>query len=276
MKKKLKKITDKTVQDLLQNEIILPSSYFESFDKNAKEIEVDLTDASFEKEVSSVLVDELKSINEYMKKTIKNMDELSKATKDAQDAIHNKDTAKLNTINSSLSVMKEELDSLRKMIYLDELTKVYNRKWVYNHALKEDGTFGYNGILLFIDINDFNYIVDKYGNLIADNVVIYVTKFLSQKLKKENLDFEIARYSNDQFVLFIKNENLSNIISYVSNIRLDFSNSTLKSKSGLTFKTNFTFGAVKFIANDSFQKILEITADLEDMDKKKIESIVKK
>ena len=68
MKTKLKKITDKTVQDLLQNEIILPSSYFESFDKNAKDIKVDITDSDFEKEVSEVLVQELKVINEYMKK----------------------------------------------------------------------------------------------------------------------------------------------------------------------------------------------------------------
>ena len=187
MKKKLKKITDKTVQDLLQNEIILPSSYFESFDKNAKAIKVEISDDEFEQEVSTVLVEELKQINKYMEKTIKNMDNLSKATKEAQEAIKNKDESKLNSINLSLTTMKNELDSLKDLVYLDELTNVYNRKWVYNHAVKDDGTFGYSGTLLFIDINDFNYIVDKYGNLIADNVVIYITKFLSSKLKKEKL-----------------------------------------------------------------------------------------
>lgn len=275
MKKKLKKITDKTVQDLLQNEIILPSSYFESFDKHAKDIEVNLSDASFENEVSSMLVDELKNINKYMEETIKSMDSLSKATEEAQEAIENKDKSKLDSINSSLTLMKEEIDALRNLVYLDELTKVYNRKWIYNHAVKPDGTFGYSGILLFIDINDFNYIVDKYGNLIADNVIIYVTKFLSQKLKKEKLSFEIARYSNDQFVLFIKNENLASVVSYVNNIRLDFSNSTLKSKSGLTFKTNFTYGAVKFIESDDFQKTLEVTAELEDIDKQRFQTASK-
>ena len=122
MKTKLKKITDKTVQDLLQNEIILPSSYFESFDKNAKDIKVDITDSDFEKEVSEVLVEELKVINEYMKKTIKNIDNLSKATEEAQVAIQNKDESKLNSINSSLNDIKEELESLKGLVYLDSLT----------------------------------------------------------------------------------------------------------------------------------------------------------
>ncbi|NQY93696.1 MAG: diguanylate cyclase [Campylobacteraceae bacterium] len=266
MKTKLKKITDKTVQDLLQNEIILPSSYFESFDKNAKDIKVDITDSDFEKEVSEVLVQELKVINEYMKKTIKNIDNLSKATEEAQVAIQNKDESKLNSINSSLNDIKEELESLKGLVYLDSLTKVYNRKWVYNQAIEEDGTFGYKGILLFIDITDFNYIVDKYGNLIADNVIIYISKFLSQKLKKEGFAFEIARYSNDQFVLFIKDDKLDSIITYVNNLRLEFSNSTLKSKSGLTFKTNFTFGATRFTQSDDFQRILEKVAAIEDLD----------
>jgi len=266
MRTKLKKITDKTVQDLLQNEIILPSSYFESFDKNAKDIKVDITDNDFEKEVSEVLVEELKLINDYMKKTIKNIDNLSKATQEAQVAIAQKDESKLNTINTSLNDIKDELESLKGLVYLDSLTKVYNRKWVYNQAIEDDGSIGYKGILLFIDITDFNYIVDKYGNLIADNVIIYISKFLSQKLKKESLSFEIARYSNDQFVLFIKDDNLENVNSFVNNLRLEFSNSTLKSKSGLTFKTNFTFGATKFNEGDDFQKTLEIAADIEDVD----------
>ena len=270
MKDKLKKITDKTVQDLLQNDIILPSSYFESFDKNAKDVKVDISDEEFEKEVSEVLVDELKNINEYMKKTIKNIDNLSKATKEAQEAIQNKDESKLHTINTSLIDIKQELDSLKGLVYLDDLTKVYNRKWIYNQAIQEDGTFGYNGILLFIDINDFNYIVDKYSNLIADNVVIYISKFLSQKLKKEGLDFDIARYSNDQFVLLIQSDQVKDINSFVHNIRLEFSNSTLKSKSGLTFKTNFTFGATKFKAQSDFHAILETAANLEDLDKESI------
>lgn len=267
MKHNLKKITDKTVQDLLQNEIILPSSYFESFDRNARDLSIDITDSSFENEVSSVIVEELKNINAYMKKTIKNIDTLTEATQDAQEAIRNKDESKLKSINTSLIDMKNEIDELKNLIYLDSLTKTLNRKWIYNNAINEEGTFNEEGLLLFIDINDFNYIIDKYGNLIADNVIIYISKFLTHKFKKENIAFNIARYSTDQFILFIQNEELINMISFINNVRLELSNSTLKSKSGLTFKTNFNFGLIKYNSHDLFQTTLETAVELSIKDK---------
>ena len=257
MKRNLKKITDKTVQDLLQNEIILPSSYFESFDKNAKDLSVDIKDAQFESEVSNVIAEELKNINAYMKKTIENIDTLTDVTKEAQEAVKEKDESKLKAISSSLIEMKNEIHALKNLVYLDSLTKTFNRKWIYNHAVKEDGTFGSEGLLLFIDANDCNYLADKYGDLIADNVIIYISKFLKLKFKKENITFEIARYSNDQFILFIKKDNVANIRSFIKNARLELSNLTLKSKSGLTFKTSFNFGLVKYSSSEYFQSTLE-------------------
>ena len=42
MKNKLKQITDLTIQEVLGNEIILPSTYFKTFDKNIKKIDKNL------------------------------------------------------------------------------------------------------------------------------------------------------------------------------------------------------------------------------------------
>ena len=44
MKQELKKITDLTINDLLNNDIILPSTYFDKFNYHAKELEIDLDD----------------------------------------------------------------------------------------------------------------------------------------------------------------------------------------------------------------------------------------
>ena len=72
----------------------------------------------------------------------------------------------------------------------------------------------------------------------------------------------MARYSNNQFVLFIKEEILENITSFLFSIRIQLSNTILKSKSGLMFKTNFNFGLVKYAINEDFQSTLEKTATL--------------
>lgn len=262
MKVNLKKITDITIQDLLQNEIILPSLYFESFEKNAKKLSVDIKDVKFKKEVSNVLIDELKHINNYMKKTIDSIDLLSEATDDAQQAIENKDEKKLKMINSSIGEMKNEINALKHLIYLDPLTKTYNRRWIYNHALDKEGMFKTNGLLLFINLTDCDYLTEKYGNQLADNVILYITKFIGEKCKSENLNFNIARYSSHQFVLFIAKETTENIIPFIKNIRRELANTTLKSKSGLMFKTSFNFGIRPYEETENFQDTLERTATL--------------
>ena len=56
MKKKLEQITNLTLNDLLNNKIILPSSYFEKFTYHAKEIEVNIEDENFSKEIKQFLI----------------------------------------------------------------------------------------------------------------------------------------------------------------------------------------------------------------------------
>ena len=262
MKDNLKKITDITIQDLLQHEIILPSIYFESFDKNAKKLSIDVRDAEFKNEVSDVLINELKHINNYMKKSIENIDLLSDATNDAQQAIKDKDENKLKMINSSIGEMKNEINALKHLIYLDPLTKTYNRRWIYNHALDKEGMFKTNGLLLFINLSDCDYLTKKYGNQLADNVILYITKFISEKFRSESLDFNIARYSDHQFVLFIVEQTSENMIPFIKNIKRELANTTLKSKSGLMFKTSFNFGLRPYEETEKFQDTLERTTTL--------------
>lgn len=267
MKTNLKKITDQTIQGLLQNEIILPSSYFKLFAQNAKKINVDIKDSTFESEVSSVIVDELNSINNYMKKTVENIEVLTLATEDAQQAIKDKDENKLNTINATLDNMKKEIDALKGLIYTDSLTKTFNKQWIYNKAIQENGDFKSAGLLLLIDLIDCNYLANKYGNLLADNVIVYIAKFLVSKFKSENISFDIARYSNNQFILFVKEETRENMVSFIKNIRLLLANTTLKSNAGLMFKTSFHFSVVQYDATENFQHVIEKAAMLSSQEK---------
>ena len=88
----LKKITGQTLQDLLQNEIILPSSYFKYFDQNAKKLSINISDHHFEHEVNNVIAEELQSINDYMNLAVTNIDVLSEQAENAQIAIAEKDS----------------------------------------------------------------------------------------------------------------------------------------------------------------------------------------
>ena len=92
MKKKLEKITNSTINELLNNEIILPSLYLEKFSYYAKETQVNLDDENFTNEINKVIVDDFKTIEKYMDFIISGISELKDETLDAKNAILNKNS----------------------------------------------------------------------------------------------------------------------------------------------------------------------------------------
>lgn len=141
MKKKLEQITNLTINDLLNNKIILPSSYFEKFTYHAKEIEVNIEDENFSKEIKQFLINDFNTIEEYMKIIISSAITLQENAQNAQNAILNKDNESLNNIHVKMINLENEIKTLTEQLFIDEETKTFNRKWIYNKFLNKDGNF---------------------------------------------------------------------------------------------------------------------------------------
>lgn len=256
MNKQLKIITDKTVYKLLKEEIILPSTYFQTFNQYANELDISLEDDSFTKNINKIIQDDITKVNKFMDLTIKGMENLSKATSSASNAIKAKDEKELANISSQVEKMKNEITSLIGQLYVDSLTNTNNKKWLYDKYLSNEQVFNNNGILVYININDFKYINDNYGEFVGDSALVYIAKFLINNLKKEQINYELVRYGGDQFLILIQDDLINDIKSYISNIRTQLLNSTLKSKAGHIFKITFSYGVVEHKTNDKFHSIL--------------------
>lgn len=258
MKSDLKRITDNTINDLLQSDIILPSSYFQSFDKNAKLLGKDIKDESFQEEVSEVIVEEFTQINNYMSQTITNIDKLSEVTKTAKTAIANRDEKEISNIYQQIESLQKELSSLQSEMYIDSLTSAYNKKWLYTEGISKEGTFGKDGIMSLININDYNYVQEEHGSLIADNLIIFITDFIIKQLNEEAYNFKIIRYTYNKFIIFFYDTSIKAPTSMLNQIQKSLLNSTLKSKSGVLIKTSYKFNVSRFISSDNFQELLEV------------------
>lgn len=255
-KNNIKTITDKTVNKLLGQEIILPSTYFQTFSEYANELNISLKDKSFTKEINQTIQDDIRKVNKLMDETLKGMEKLSQATSDAQKAIIDKDEEELSVILSQVDEMKNEITLLIGQLYQDSLTKLNNKKWIYDRYLNGSENMQNNGLLVNININDFRYINDTYGEFVGDSALVYISKFLTKKLKEEQIEYELVRFGGDDFIIFITDDILSDIKSLFSNLRSQLLNSSLKSKSGHIFKIVFSYGIIPYKTNEKFHSIL--------------------
>lgn len=258
MKTKLKEITDSTVSELLGNEIILPSNYFQCFDKHAKTVDINLENETFEKELSELILDEFNSINSYVTDAITKIDDAAELTADAQQAIKDQNTLLLKNLYQQIGQLKNELQSITDNVYKDYLTKVYNKKWIYHKYLNKDTKFKNNAIIILIDVADYEYIAETYNQLISNNLLIYIASYLKTKLKEENLKFNIARYLKNRFVITLEEDDLPQVETLMSTISSVLYGTTLKSNSGVMIKPTFDYAALKVKKEESFHETLDL------------------
>ncbi len=257
MKKILKKITDLTINDILQQEIILPSVYLKTFNDHAKDLEINIQDEKFEKEINKVILDELENIDNYMKNIEQNMKMMKKITKDNKKALLENKTGSFDSILKDIHKLEKNMQDLNDKLYKDELIKTYNRKWIYNQFLEEEAKFRKKGICALIDISDFDYITREYGKLIATNYVIFIIDFIKKRFDKLGINYEIAKYLDDKFLIFIEHKSIKDIDLILFNLKKAILATTLKSKSGLLINGNLDYYYEAYNERQDSQELFE-------------------
>lgn len=258
MKTKLKEITDSTMTELLCNEIVLPSNYFKCFDKHAKTLDVEMNSDSFQKEISNLILDEYNEINSYVNVAIKTIDDVADLTLEAQDAINKNNSSELTKLHIQIKALQQELKNITNNVYKDYLTKVNNKKWLYHKYLTKEAKYKKDAMIILIDISDYDYISNTYNKLIANNVLIFISSYLRKELKSEHIDFEIARYLTNKFILSINEEETEHLETIINNISGVLYNKTLKSNSGIMIKPTFTYSISKVKKDESFHTSIDV------------------
>ena len=112
-------------------------------------------------------------------------------------------------INSALRTkkihddLKAQIYELEEKIITDELTKVYNRLYIYkrlNEEINRSKRFNTNISCLVLDLDHFKRVNDKYGHLTGDTVLIEFAKVLRTQLRSVDM---IGRYGGEEFVIVL-------------------------------------------------------------------------
>ncbi len=118
-------------------------------------------------------------------------------------------------IDTYVLVYFKDITEYRKEILIDELTGVFNRKYL---KILERKILGKNVCLSMCDIDNFKSINDTYGHIVGDRVLRKVASILRGNLRSSDV---VIRYGGEEFLIFLDGVSDVNIAgSVVENLRV--------------------------------------------------------
>lgn len=259
----LRIISNETKDSINQIKVVTPSVYASIFTNFSKEHNLELKD---EADVAyNILTEECSTLEKMQESTSENIMHLSEHTRKAITAIQEKDETVLKDVLAETQKLKEEVEKLKAVVYMDELTHANNRKWLNDNKLKENTTLlKEDGVLAMIDLNYFKLINDTHGHLVGDKILI----FIANELKKTG--FDVVRFGGDEFiVLFPKTISAENAFDILDKLREIILHKKFKSKTTF-FRASFSIGVSKYRANNELSSAIEFADKNMYADKQKI------
>ncbi|MDD2383748.1 MAG: GGDEF domain-containing protein [Sulfurospirillaceae bacterium] len=248
MNKKLQELTDETIKEIRKLEIVLPEIYQDIFYTKAKELNVTMSES--DKEMAMIYA--LKKIQNLKDETEKSASILKENVSNAKTAIANKDNVALNIIENNMIDLEKKISMLQQELFIDELTHLYNRRWLFEKFLNDD-LFKEDGVLAFIDLNNFKYVNDTYGHIVGDKVLNVLGKVL-----KRIEDSIAIRFAGDEFIVVSQHHNEAELMKLLNTVNHNLRLTNLKHGEQV-FHVDFAFGVVTFSKDDIFKTILELS-----------------
>ncbi|PKI13903.1 GGDEF domain-containing protein [Colwellia sp. 12G3] len=144
-----------------------------------------------------------------------------------------------NTMNKKLSestisltamekIVEERTHVLEQLSNTDPLTKVANRRALFERADMEFSRAirSHSKLtLLLIDCDFFKKVNDQYGHLFGDELLIHICNICRQEIR--DIDF-LARYGGEEFILILPNCDITGGIETANRIQHSLANNCLK------------------------------------------------
>ena len=168
--------------------------------------------------------------------------------------MHN-DIDKLVKIDE-LNLIKSEILLMQKQLFSDDISETKNRLWVFQHKLSDHDTFKDFGFLVSIKISEYEAIVKEYDTNVGNKLLKLVSDYMIVYMKDHQMNYEIVRYKEDNFLIFVSEMNEDEVEEQVVNMQKGMSNYTFKHRSRI-FRLTFYSAVIQYIKNESFSSVLD-------------------
>lgn len=106
-------------------------------------------------------------------------------------------------ITREITTRKQMQDQVRQLAFYDTLTQLPNRRLLsdrLSQVLAASKRFGRHGALMFVDLDNFKPLNDKYGHFVGDLLLVEAANRLKACVREMDT---VARFGGDEFVVML-------------------------------------------------------------------------
>lgn len=154
------------------------------------------------------------------------------------------------TDQTEKNLMTEMLEVKDRMMMIDALTGLMNRKYFETHILNHKTILrNHTYAILFMDIDDFKKINDTYGHLYGDEVLKSVSKTILSHVRSND---QVIRFGGEEILCVLKDISTEQLIS-LTQLLLNMIRSSKPRKPDYDYHLSISIGATMF---KSYENIL--------------------
>lgn len=166
--------------------------------------------------------------------------------------MHNTDKVSIEAFNE----LRSDVSLLRRQLFEDDISTAKNRSWVFKQKLKHNETFSDFGCLVTIRISEYQDIVREYGSNVGNRLLKQASDYMIHYMTDNHLQYEIVRYMEDNFLIFIHQLNEYEVEEEIMNMQNGMSNYKFKHRNRM-FQLTCHAAVMQYIENESFSSVLE-------------------
>jgi len=140
---------------------------------------------------------------------------------------------------------KSYMEKLRKQSLVDQLTGLYNRRFLEElipklsqQTIRRKSTIG----ILMVDVDFFKQVNDQYGHDVGDNVLKRVADILNKSVRESDI---VVRYGGEEFMVLLVDVEKGKSIEIAEKIRKKVENMVIHTD-GVTLKKTISIGVSEF------------------------------
>lgn len=202
-----------------------------------------------------------KKINVYcdLSKNVQESSQIITGVKESTDtiitAIKVNNTEAIEAAYKELETYQARIQELEAEVHTDELTTLFNRRYLLSEKLEKGKTFKTEGTIYIVSIDAFKELNNQFGYVVGDSVLKYVALHLKKLLEQGNS--EIIRFSGAVFIIFVNETSSALLSKKLKKFQDALSTHKFKTAKQEIIQFNFFFGEYTFRLGESFDDVIK-------------------